>query len=591
MTQCLNPDCLKLNPPDTIFCQYCGEKLVLAERYCPIKIIGEGGFGRTFQAVDKYKPSQPFCVIKQFFPQAQGTKTLAKAAELFAQEAERLDGLGRHPQIPELLAYFTQDNRQYLVQEFIDGQNLQQELEESGAFDESQILELLKSLLPVLEFIHSNQVIHRDIKPENIIRKSSPLGKRGDIVLVDFGAAKYATMTALAVTGTVIGSAGYVAPEQAVGKATFSSDIYSLGVTCIHLLTGVEPFDLFDVSESDWIWRDYLKSSVSDELGEILDKMIVGATKKRFKNVGEILSLIQPTSQSAKSNFPAQISQTSTVDSEKGEVFTFEVPTVNISGYITHRTQGSARQKIEDLGNGIKLAMVYIPGGSFLMGSPQNEAGRSDIESPQHKVTLQPFYMSKYPITQNQYQAIMGKNPSYFKGGNRPVEEVSWYDAVEFCQKLSQKTGKSYKLPSESQWEYGCRAGTTTPFYFGETITSELANYNGNYIYDNIPKGKFREETTDVGIFPPNAFGLYDMHGNVWEWCADDWHKNYEGAPTDGSAWLKNDEKEHDAVLRGGSWIYIPNRCRSAFRDHFIRRDYLINHFGFRIVCSGGKTE
>ena len=293
MTQCLNPDCLKPNPPETIFCQSCGEKLVLAERYRPLKIIGQGGFGRTFQAVDEYKPSKPFCVIKQFFPQAQGTKTLEKAAELFAQEAQRLDGLGRHPQIPKLLAYSTQDNRQYLVQEFIDGQNLQQELEKSGAFDESQILELLKSLLPVLEFIHSQQVIHRNIKPENIIRKknnnqfnpvrasSSP---ENNIILLDFGAARYATITALAVTGTVIGSAGYVAPEQAVGKVTFASDIYSLGVTCIHLLTGVEPFNLFDVSEGDWIWRDYLKSSVSDEVGKILDKMIVGATKKRFKN-------------------------------------------------------------------------------------------------------------------------------------------------------------------------------------------------------------------------------------------------------------------------------------------------------------------
>ncbi|NES77174.1 MAG: protein kinase [Okeania sp. SIO1H6] len=162
MTQCLNPDCLKPNPPETIFCQSCGEKLVLNERYRPLKIIGQGGFGRTFQAVDEYKPSKPFCVIKQFFPQAQGTKYLSKAAELFAQEAQRLDGLGRHPQIPELLAYFTQDNRQYLVQEFIDGQNLQQELEESGAFDQSQVVELLKSLLPVLEFIHSQQVIHQN---------------------------------------------------------------------------------------------------------------------------------------------------------------------------------------------------------------------------------------------------------------------------------------------------------------------------------------------------------------------------------------------------------------------------------------------
>ena len=624
MTQCLNPDCLKSNPPQTIFCQSCGEKLVLAERYRALKIIGQGGFGRTFQAVDEYKPSKPFCVIKQFFPQAQGTKTLEKAAELFAQEAQRLDGLGRHPQIPELLAYFTQDNRQYLVQEFINGQNLQQELEESGAFDESQILELLRNLLPVLEFIHSQQVIHRDIKPENIIRRknnnqfnpvrypvrasSSPdkinpvqtsISPENNIILVDFGAAKYATMTALAVTGTVIGSAGYVAPEQAVGKVTFASDIYSLGVTCIHLLTGVAPFDLFDVSESDWVWRDYLKSRVSDGVGEILDKMIVGATKKRFENVGEILSLILPTSQpeisqpsiiqptfqpQKQSIYPPQISQPSMTKSEKGELFTFEVPTVNISGYITHHTQGSARQKIEYLGNGIKLEMVYIPGGSFLMGSPGNEKRREGNESPQHQVTLQPFYMGKYLITQQQYQAMMGNNPSNFKGENRPVEKVSWYDAIEFCKKLSRKTGKIYRLPSESQWEYACRAGTTTPFYFGETITSELVNYDGNYPYAYAPKDKYRKETTDVGSFPPNAFGLYDMHGNVWEWCEDIWHGNYNGAPTDGSAW-ETEENSKKRILRGGSWFNDSGNCRSA-RRYYNDADDLINDRGFRIVSS-----
>ncbi|NES69781.1 MAG: SUMF1/EgtB/PvdO family nonheme iron enzyme, partial [Okeania sp. SIO2D1] len=193
----------------------------------------------------------------------------------------------------------------------------------------------------------------------------------------------------------------------------------------------------------------------------------------------------------------------------------FDVITVNKKGEEIERRFHEAVFFTEDLGNGVVLEMVAIPGGTFLMGSPGNEEGRGDSESPQHQVTLQPFYMSKYPITQGQYQAIMGKNPSSFKGGNRPVECVSWYDAVEFCQELSQKTGKNYKLPSESQWEYACRAGTTTPFYFGETITSELVNYNGNYTYGNAPKGKFREETTDVGIFPPNAFGLYDMHGNV----------------------------------------------------------------------------
>ncbi|NEO55123.1 MAG: SUMF1/EgtB/PvdO family nonheme iron enzyme [Okeania sp. SIO3B5] len=268
----------------------------------------------------------------------------------------------------------------------------------------------------------------------------------------------------------------------------------------------------------------------------------------------------------------------------KGEVFTFEVVTVNNSGKVINRTQGSARQKMEDLGNGIKLEMVYIPGGSFLMGSPENEAERDSNESPQHQVSLQPFYMSKYPITQKQYEAIMGNNPSNFKGENRPVENVNWHNAIEFCQKLSEKTGKIYTLPSESQWEYACRAGTTTPFYFGETITSELVNYDGNHPYGNAPKGKYRQETIDVGSFPPNAFGLYDMHGNVWEWCLDVWHGNYNGAPTDGSAW-ESGGNNSQRLLRGGCWYGDSWYCRCAWRDYSCA-DFFYSDRGFRIVSS-----
>ena len=278
----------------------------------------------------------------------------------------------------------------------------------------------------------------------------------------------------------------------------------------------------------------------------------------------------------------------STEESEKGELFYFEVVKVNDVGEIVNRSQGSVRQKIEDLGNGIKLEMVYIPGGSFLMGSPDTETGRRDSEGPQHKVTLKPFYMSKYPITQGQYQVIMGDNPSRFKGKNLPVENVSWYDATNFCQKLSKKIGGKYSLPSESQWEYACRAGTTTPFYFGETITSKLVNYDSNYAYADGPKGEYRKETTPVGEFPPNAFGLYDMHGNVWEWCADDWHENYNGAPTDGSVWLNGNK--NNARLRGGSWANFPYNCRSAFRINYYRRGGHIINIGFRLVCDGGRS-
>ena len=256
----------------------------MGDRYGAKKIIGQGGFGRTFLAVDEYKPSKPPCVIKQFYPQFQGTSSIQKATELFALEAVRLEQLGKHSQIPDLLAYFSQDGRQYLVQEFIDGENLAQTLESKGYFSETQIRKLLNNLLPVFEFIHSRQVIHRDIKPENII-----FGQDGQSVLVDFGAAKYATQTALAVTGTRIGTAGYTAPEQANGKAIHASDIYSRGVTCLCLLTEVEPIDLFDDSEFEWVWREHLKTSVSSELGQILDKMIQPAIKKRYQSATEVL--------------------------------------------------------------------------------------------------------------------------------------------------------------------------------------------------------------------------------------------------------------------------------------------------------------
>ncbi|XGB43530.1 MAG: formylglycine-generating enzyme family protein [Nodosilinea sp. LVE1205-7] len=255
---------------------------------------------------------------------------------------------------------------------------------------------------------------------------------------------------------------------------------------------------------------------------------------------------------------------------EKAVLFSFEVVTVNPQGQIINRKQASAPYQTLDLGQGVTLDMVAIPGGSFMMG--QTEAEKAELirqvgeekykewfarELPRHSVTLTAFALGKYPVTQAQYQAIMGNNPAHFKGDKRPVESVSWNDAVEFCDRLSQRLGQPYTLPSEAQWEYACRAGTTTPFYFGDTITTDLANYRGSDLeyyesltypgfYGQGPRGAFRAQTTDVGIFPPNGFGLYDMHGNVSEWCLDHFHDNYEGAPADGSAWVDAEaEKTH----------------------------------------------
>ncbi len=327
MSYCLNPRCPKPeNTNNEKFCQSCGSKLLLKERYRAIKPIGQGGFGRTFLAVDEDKPSKPRCVIKQFYPQVQGTRTVQKAEELFIQEATRLDELGKHPQIPELLAYFTQDDRQYLVQEFIDGQNLEQELAKNGAFGEVQIWQLLNNLLPVLQFCYKKQVIHRDIKPENIIRRSL----LGDLVLVDFGAAKIATHTALNSIGTTIGSPEYVAPEQTRGKAVFASDIYSLGATCIRLLTERSPFDLYDIHNNTWIWPQYVKTPVSKKLNDILNKMLENTVLQRYQIADEVLQDLNPKPPAISPTLTPTLSSTKTPDSLDQELE--EMKTIFLQG-------------------------------------------------------------------------------------------------------------------------------------------------------------------------------------------------------------------------------------------------------------------
>jgi formylglycine-generating enzyme required for sulfatase activity len=267
-------------------------------------------------------------------------------------------------------------------------------------------------------------------------------------------------------------------------------------------------------------------------------------------------------------------------------------------------------QYIETLAEGLPLELVKIPSGQFLMGATEDELESGSSERPQHRVTLSEFYMGKFPVTQAQWRFVAGlpqirrsiaPDPSIFKGGDRPVENVSWLDATEFCARLSERTKHPYRLPTEAEWEYACRAGTTTPFHFGETIDAEVANYsaqdekigNTNYSgkYGRGRLGEHRKQTTPVGALrSANALGLFDLHGNVWEWCEDHWHDSYESAPIDGSAWIDSEAKEDAArVLRGGSWISYPRYCRSATRNWDVAgiRD---SDLGFRVVCSAPRT-
>jgi eukaryotic-like serine/threonine-protein kinase len=700
---------------------------ILAGRYEIIKVLGGGGFAVAFLAQDNLQPSKPLCVVKQLRP----NQTHPRVIEFFEKEAAILERLGKNPQIPQLLAHFTENQNLYIVQEFIEGQDLSKEITFGKKLSEGYASKLLEDVLGVLSFVHQQGVIHRDIKPQNLMRQRPG----GRIFLIDFGAVKELgslmvnTQGEIA-TSVVIGTGGYMPNEQRNGKPCLGSDVYAVGMTAIQALTGILPSDLpEDPQTGEIIWRQEAPQ-ISDNLAEVISKMVrrhftlryssaitalealtsivtpvtpiaptvtfdvakqeytqeaairaqqgqgefsvfalrileskrvelglaedeareiqaqvlqpyrdykrklqeyeqalveavklqypfSAATEKDLQDYRQYLGLRdediraieqrvliplqQEIAQQQRQQAEARKQQQTPVPQPKApannqiqtQQFEFEFATISSkrSGFLgmgelkweTDYTKGHAKNFKEDLGNGVNLEMVSIPGGTFLMGSSDYEQKHSSDESPQHRVTIQPFFMGKFVVTQAQYQAIMGNNPSRFQGANLPVEQVSWDKVVEFCKKISQKTGRNYRLPSEAEWEYACRAGTTTPFYFGETITTELANYNGNNTYGSAPKGIYRQETTEVGKFPPNAFGLYDMHGNVWEWCQDNWNDNYNGAPTNGSAWLNGNDNRK--LLRGGSWYNNPGNCRGANRD-YNTRDNRSSFYGFRVVLS-----
>lgn len=705
MAVCINPQCPQpeANPKGAKSCRSCGSQIPdkLINRFKIIKTLGQGGFGRTYLAEDHHKTLFKKCVIKRL-------NKVPKQS--FHQEVKLLEELGENQPIPRHIASFQEKNCQYIVQEYIPGQDLATELSASAVWTENQIRAFLEELLPVLQFTHNKGVIHGDIKPANIMRlnRDTAKGKKGDLFLIDFGVSQdlLAKHTS---SGLVGGTKGYIAEEQRKGKPCFSSDLYSLGVTCFELLSKQNPGNLYDNEGYKWtINYKFLQhlpedNSISEELAKILNKLLARKSNRRYQSAWQVMQDLKPHTTLIKpneklsvkeeseqivhwlvnfsqknpytlgvivlvliilsggyylyfiislvliaaaffrgytgnllalirqfisklcqgistgtknifQNLPltknlivegyntgfSKLSNTSSFLAQlkphpKPGLPTFQFTTVRVNerGQIIRHQDKQASYITENLGKSVTLDMVAIPGGTFVMGSPKAQG--YPTENPQHRVKIAPFYLGKYPITQKQWKAVanlakinrdLDPNPARFRGSNYPVEKVSWLDAREFCARLSRYTGQSYRLPSEAEWEYACRAKTSTPFYFGETITSDLANYRGTTTYANEPKGEYKGETTPVGSYPPNSFGLYDMHGNVWEWCADTWHSNYEGAPNDGSAWIGrslDSSSESIKVLRGGSWFSNPEDCRCGYRNDKSRGNRN-GYTGFRVV-------
>ena len=628
---------------------------LLRNRYCIQQPLAAGCFCVTYLAIDCEYYGRKFVVIKHLKPQNKNPALLQIARRLFETEAMALQRLGDiTDRIPTLYGYFEDHSEFYLVQEFIEGETLAQELER-GRLSTVATIQVLREILIGLHFVHAENTIHRDLKPDNIIRRSSD----NALVLIDFGAVKEVRQTTLTtpnartLASIGFGTEGYMPSEQAMGYPKLASDIYAVGAIGIECLTGREPHELFDEELLEFKWRHLYKASnpridpLISPLVMVLNKMLQQRHLDRYANAAEALGAIDaillerdlvPEKKSNLQLLPSQklasifdknsinrstflkliglgsfgaigllsitkIIQQSESDSDVNQqIKSGTVPTIdqlatisvtsiklNDRGDIIDRPQARAQIFQEELGNGVLLTMIQIPPGAFMMGSSANEAGQENSEEPKHPVNISTFYLGQTQITQAQWSAIFPDKAVKFGNNSQlPIDSISWLDAIEFCHRLSTNTGREYRLPTESEWEYACRATTTNPFAYGDTISPSIVNYDGLRPYGQILKGTCRNKATPVAMFPPNLFGLYDMHGNLWEWCLDEWFADYQDAPKDGTARgdLVTRDENKQRVVRGGSWFSSGQICRAASRSS-LPASYQHNHYGFRVVCVG----
>jgi eukaryotic-like serine/threonine-protein kinase len=628
---------------------------LLRNRYCIQQPLASGCFCVTYLAIDYEYYRHKYVVIKHLKPQNKNPALLQIARRLFETEAMALKRLGDiTDRIPTLYAYFEDHSEFYLVQEFIEGQTLSQELER-GKLSTAATIQVLREILIGLSFVHAENTIHRDLKPDNIIRRSSD----NALILIDFGAVKEVRQTTLTtpnartLASIGFGTEGYMPSEQAMGYPKLASDIYAVGAIGIECLTGREPHELFDEELLEFKWRHLYKASnprvdpLISPLVMVLNKMLQQRHLDRYANATEALTAINSIStgivsasesrsaiqlllpQKLASVFDrvsinrstflkliglgsicaigsfsiAKLIQPSESELDQiQQVNTGELPTIdrlaiipvksiklNERGDTIDRPQSHSHIFQEELGHGIFLTMVQIAAGAFMMGSPTSEAGSEIAEQPPHFVQLPEFYLGQTLVTQAQWAEIFPDQAVGSRGDSQlPVSGISWLDAIEFCELLSTKTGRTYRLPSESEWEYACRAGTTNPFAYGDNILSSIVNYDATRPYGRAPQGLCQGKSTAVAIFPPNLFGLYDMHGNLWEWCLDEWFDNYQNAPADGSA--RGDfeilDEQKQRVVRGGSWFSYGQRCRAASRAS-LPESFRHDQYGFRVVCTG----
>ena len=585
----------------------------LSNGQCEIEaeLSRRGGFGITYKVKNLAGAT---VVIKAPHEHRRSAPNYGDFVNCFVKEARNLEQVAQkqHPNIVKVRAFFYEKDFPCMVMDYVEGETLEDLVIRSGAIPEEILVRWIVTIAEALDRVHELGLIHRDANPANII-----ITTQNEPILIDFGIALNIQPRA---TTTIAAFAGHqtfapieqLEPDDEPGCMVLRNpqlDIYCLAATFYYAITGELPKGAFTRQMSvDRKGKDSLAEprSLNPEISDRINHAILSGMQmdaddrppsmkawiKYLITDDELLSKIQPPT---LESLPLQRLEFTTIE-------------VNEKAEIIAKLTKSIQAFDELLNENLSLKMIIIPGGSFMMGSPENELRSYDDEKPQHLVTVPTFAIAQVLVTQAQWKAVaqlpkgklkLNSEPSNFKGDNRPVERINWFEAVEFCDRLTKLTRRPYRLPSEAEWEYACRAGTTTPFNFGPTIATTISNYRGtNDVRENQtilgsygegPEGNYRGETTEVMKFSPNGNGLYDMHGNVWEWCQDHSHSDYENAPIDQLPWIESDADENsNRVLRGGSCSNPPQGCRSAIHSSNTPV-FRSGSVGFRVICSLGN--
>ena len=587
--------------------------VVLSGKYQIQSHLGSGGMSAVYRANRLHIGDT--IALKVLLPHLAKDASLAERFRLEARSAARV----QHPHVVTIYDYSEAvgDQPAFIAMELVPGRSLRQTLEAEGRLDLPRAGRLMKAICAGLNAAHKSDVLHRDMKPENVMVIAPDDEDESETVKVmDFGIARLRDQAiALTQTGAQIGTAYYMSPEQWRGGHDIDqrADIYSLGVMFYEMLTGARPFraetrdrmmyehlvaeppplpqELICCPALDGVVRQALEKEPSLRWSDALSfaravrEAIAETIAKPSRGLTGELKL-ESLPHLATASAPTEISPS----------LVFQTVRLDHTGQVVGNTELQVPARTEQLPGGSTLEMLWLPGGAFMMGSPETEAGRWANEGPRHEELLKPFYLGRFPVTQAQWRAVaqlpparlpLKPEPFYFKGDDAlPAEYISWPEAEEFCARLTQATGRKYRLPSEAEWEYACRGGTQTPFSFGETVTPEFVNYDGEYPYGQAAAQLTRGRPTPAGALGvANSFGFYDMHGNVWEWCRDVWYDSYDAITGDGRArGVTGAVDGRPRVCRGGSWLNLARYCRSAARCHY-NAGVHGSQIGFRVAA------